>query len=101
MEKMTLIMSNFASPESARSVVRILMQEKTIACANIQSPHFAIYQWNDKVVEDNETCVVFKAPWSNKDKVIARLRELHPYDLPGIIVLDAQTSPDYAAWLTK
>lgn len=101
MEKMTLIMSNFASPESARSVVRILMQERTIACANIHQPHFAIYQWNDKVVEESETCVVFKAPWSKKDRLVTRLRELHPYDLPGIILLDAQTLPDYAAWLEK
>ncbi len=99
MEKMTLVMSNFASPESARSVVRILMQEKTITCANIHPPHFAIYPWEDKIQEEAETCVIFKAHWSNKDRLIERLRALHPYELPGIILLDAQTLPDYAAWL--
>lgn len=99
MEKMTLIMSNFASPESARSVVRILMQEKIITCANIHAPHFAIYPWKDKVVEESETCVVFKAAMENQDRLIARLREIHPYELPGIILCDAQTLPDYAAWL--
>lgn len=99
MEKMALVMSNFASPESARSVVRILMQEKTITCANIHSPHFAIYSWEDKIQEESETCVIFKAPWMNKDRLIERLRALHPYELPGIILIDAQTLPDYAAWL--
>lgn len=99
MEKMALILSNFASPESARSVVRILMQENAIACANIFQPHFAIYPWKDQLHEDSETAVLFKGSWDNKDKLIKRLREIHPYELPGIILLDAETLPDYAAWL--
>lgn len=99
MEKMALVLSNFSSPESARSVVRILMQEKIITCANIHQPHFAIYPWDDKIQEEPETCVLFKGPWSEKDRLVSRLRELHPYELPGIILIDAQTLPDYAAWL--
>lgn len=99
MEKMALVLSNFSSPESARSVVRILMQEKIIACANIFPPHFSIYPWEDQIHEDSETAVFFKGPWENKDKIIKRLREIHPNELPGIILLDAQTLPDYAAWL--
>lgn len=101
MEKMALVLSNFASPESARSVVRILMQERAITCANIFAPHFAIYPWDDQIVEDNETAVLFKGPWDGKDLMMKRLREIHPYDLPGIILIDAQTLPDYAAWLGK
>lgn len=96
---MTLVLSNFASPESARSVVRILMQEQIISCANIHQPHFAIYPWDNKIVEESETCVLFKGPRDKKDTLIKRLREIHPYELPGIILLDAQTLPDYAAWL--
>jgi periplasmic divalent cation tolerance protein len=99
MEKMALVLSNFASPEAARSVTRILMQEKVITCANIFPPHFAIYPWKDQIHEDNETAVLFKAPWEDREKLIKRLRALHPYELPGIILLDAQTLPDYAAWL--
>ena len=99
MEKMALVLSNFASPESARSVVRILMQEQVISCANIHQPHFAIYPWNDKIVEESETCVLFKGPWNKKDALVKRLREIHPYELPGIILVDAETLPDYAAWL--
>jgi len=98
---MALILSNFASPESARSVLRILMQEKIAACGNIFQPHFAIYTWNDKMQEESETAVLFKAPFENKDKLIKRLRELHPYELPVIILLDAETLPDYAAWLKQ
>lgn len=99
MEKMALVLSNFSSQESAKSIVRILMQEQIITCANIFEPHFAIYPWNDKIQEERETAVLFKAAWDSKDRLIARLREIHPYELPGIILLDAQTQPDYAAWL--
>ncbi len=100
-EKMALVISNFSSPASARSVVRILMQEKIITCANLLAPHFAIYPWEDKLHEEPEHAVLFKAAWGNKDKLMKRLREIHPYELPGIILLDAETLPDYAAWLAK
>lgn len=99
MEKMALVLSNFASPESARSVLRILMQEKIAACGNIFQPHFTIYTWKDKLHEENETAVLFKAAWEHKDRLIKRLREIHPYEQPGIILIDAETHPDYAAWL--
>lgn len=96
---MALVLSNFASPESARSVVRILMQERTIACANIFQPHFAIYPWNGQIHEQDETAVLFKTAWENEDKLLKRLRELHPYELPGIILIDADVNKDYADWL--
>lgn len=99
MEKMALVLSNFASPESARSVVRILMQEQIIACANIFQPHFAIYPWNEQIQEQDETAVLFKAAWENKDRLLKRLREIHPYELPGIILIDADVNKDYADWL--
>jgi periplasmic divalent cation tolerance protein len=99
MEKFALIISNFASPEAARSVLRILMQENIIMCGNIFAPHFSIYTWKDKVEEQSEVAVMFKGAWENREHIIKRLRELHPYELPGILLLDAETLPDYAAWL--
>lgn len=99
MEKMALVLSNFASPESAKSVARILMQEKSITCANIFQPHFSIYPWNGEIVEENETCVLFKGPWEKHESMIKRIRDLHPYDLPAIILLDAHAGPEYIAWL--
>lgn len=99
MEKMTLILCNFVSPEAARSVARILMQEKTITCANIFQPHFSIYPWEGEIVEENETCVLFKGPLERREDIIKRIYDLHPYDLPGIISLDAEVMPKYAQWL--
>ena len=99
MEKMALVLTNFASPQSARSVLRILMQEKIVTCGNIYAPHFSIYPWQGKIQEESETAVLFKAAWEHKDKLLERLRELHPYELPGLILIDAETNADYAAWL--
>lgn len=99
MEKLALILTNFASEQSARSVLRILMQEKIVTCGNIFQPHFTIYPWGDKIQEEHETAALFKGPWKHKDLIMKRLRELHPYDLPGIISIDAEVNADYAAWL--
>jgi periplasmic divalent cation tolerance protein len=100
MEKMTLILSNFASPESAMAISRILMQENLVTCVNMMSPHRAFYPWHGKIQEDTETAVYFKAPYDKKEALLKRLRQLHPYELPGLIVLEAEANADYALWLS-
>jgi periplasmic divalent cation tolerance protein len=99
MEKLAMIFSNFASQESARDVLKVLMEENIATCGNIMAPHFSIYPRKGEIHEETETAVIFKAPIENKDKLIARLRELHPYELPAIIAIDAQATDDYVAWL--
>ncbi len=101
MEKITLILSNFASPESARSALRILMQEELISSGNVFQPHFSIYPWDGKIVEETETAALFRAPYEKKEQLIKRLREVHPYELPSIVSIEAESLPDYAAWLKK
>jgi len=101
LEKMALVLSNFASPESARSVLRILMQEQIATCGNIFASHLAIYPWDEKIQEEQETAVLFKAAYKNKELLVKRLRELHPYDLPAIMVIETEANADYVAWLNN
>jgi periplasmic divalent cation tolerance protein len=98
-EKMAVVLSNFASSQSAASVLRILMQEGICSCGNIFAPHRAFYYWDGKIQDEEETAVLFKAPFEKRDALLERLRALHPYDLPGLIVLDADVNADYALWL--
>lgn len=99
MEKIAFVFSNFATPESAKAIARQLMDEKFATCANIMAPHFAIYPWDEQIQEEEETATIFKTPIEKKDALVARLREIHPYDLPPIIALDAEATEDYVKWL--
>lgn len=99
MEPMTIIVSNFSSEASARSVSRILMQERIITSANIFAPQFSLYPWEGDVRAQSETAVYFKTAISNKPRLLKRLSELHPYDLPSLISLGTSANADYIEWL--
>lgn len=99
MHKIALIFSNFETQDSAKQVARQLMDEGLATCANIMSPHYAIYPWDEQIQEEEETATIFKTPIEKSDAMIKRLREIHPYDLPPIISFDAEAQEDYVKWL--
>ena len=96
---MTYILTNFSSDASARSICRILMQEKVITAVNIFQHHLTIYPWEGQIHERDEAAAVFKTSLDNKMRLIKRLKELHPYDVPSIVSIDSNSTADYAAWL--
>lgn len=97
--KIAVILTNFTSPESAKQTAKQLMDEGLATCANIMSPHFAIYPWDEQIQEEEETATLLKTPIEKRDALMKRLREIHPYDLPPIISLDAEARDDYVQWL--
>ncbi len=57
------------------------------------------YRWRGTIEVDSERQVVIK---TTREKLVAlqdRLRELHPYELPELIVLDASAGDAYGAWI--
>lgn len=99
MEDMAFILTNFSSDATARSVSRILMQEKVITSVNIFRPHLSLYPWGGERLEQPEVSAIFKTSVENKMRLIKRLKDLHPYDLPSVVSMGAQANADYVAWL--
>jgi periplasmic divalent cation tolerance protein len=60
----------------------------------------SIYQWQGAVEESAELLGVIKTTAAGVAPLIARLVELHPYDVPEAVAIDlaAGHSP-YLAWL--
>lgn len=99
MEKLAMIFTNVADQDTAKSMLKTLMEENLATCGNIFAPHFSMYPWKGKIEATEETAVIFKGPPENKEKLIARVRELHPYELPAIIAIEAEANADYVDWL--
>lgn len=99
MQSITLIYSTFANKADAVTAFKTLLDEKLVTCANIMAPHTAIYPWEGKIAEETEVGVYFKAPESHAADVMTRLREIHPYELPCILQLEAAALTNYAGWL--
>lgn len=101
MEEMAFILTNFSSEASARSVSRILMQEQAITSVNMFQRHLSLYTWKGERFEQSETAAMFKTSVANKNRLLQRLTDLHPYDLPSLVCLSAEAIEEYVAWLKR
>ena len=87
-EKMVAaIYSTTGNMEDAKKIAHSLVEEKLVACVNIIPKIESVYRWQGKIEEDSECVLIAKTTDKNVDKTIQRIKELHPYDLPDIIVL--------------
>ena len=91
-------------PDDARTdeVSRVLVEERLAACVNVHAPMVSIYRWKGVVEKDNERQLVIKTTRAVLPALEKRLRELHPYELPEFIVLNAAGgSQAYLGWVAQ
>jgi len=72
--------------ETAKTIARALVKEKLVACVHIIPKIESIYRWEGKIEETNECVLLAKTSDRNVQKVISKIRSLHPYEVPEIIV---------------
>jgi periplasmic divalent cation tolerance protein len=94
-----LVITTLASREAALPIARALVEARLAACVQLVDGLRSIYRWQGRVEESAECQLVAKTPPDRAAALVERLRDLHPYELPEIVVLDAQASDAYAAWV--
>ena len=82
-----LVYSTIDDIIDARKIANILVEEQIAACVNIIPSVESIYKWKGKVEINNEIIILAKTTDENVKKTIKRIRELHNYELPDIIVI--------------
>jgi periplasmic divalent cation tolerance protein len=96
------VYATFASDEEAQRIGRTLVEERLAACANILGHCHSIYRWQGRIEKAREVAALFKTTADNSQALIARLAELHSYDVPGAVVWPiADALPDYANWVVS
>jgi periplasmic divalent cation tolerance protein len=95
-----LILTTMPDDERAEQLARSLVDEGLAACVNVHAPMMSTYRWKGAVEHEAERQLVIKTTHQREQRLEARLRELHPYELPEFIVLNAGASEGYAAWVT-
>lgn len=86
----------------AEELVRRLVEEGVVACGNILPGITSIYRWKGAVERATEALVVFKTTAAGAARVVERVPEVHPYEVPEVLVLpvDAGHGP-YLEWITQ
>jgi periplasmic divalent cation tolerance protein len=88
------------SAEVAERLVTTAVEERLAACGNIVPGVTSIYRWQEAVQRDAEVLITFKVPAAGADRLMRRVVELHPYDVPEVVVLPAgDVLPAYAQWV--
>ena len=86
--------------EEGKKIGRLLVEEKLAACANIVKDIFSIYEWKDKIMEDEEHLMLIKTTEENSDKIIQKINEIHSYDTPECIGFKIDKgSKKYLKWI--
>jgi periplasmic divalent cation tolerance protein len=95
-----LLVSTFANEASASLVVRQLLEEHLIACGTLLSGAKSLYRWEGKIKESSEVIALMKTNQDTVERCMARLQELHPYEVPEIAMLNPEAvSERYADWV--
>jgi periplasmic divalent cation tolerance protein len=88
------------SQDVAERIVTTLVEERLAACGNIVPGLTSIYRWQDAVQKDAEVLVLFKTEQRVADRLMQRIEELHPYEVPEAIVLPVTAGlAPYLAWI--
>jgi periplasmic divalent cation tolerance protein len=70
-------------------LARAVVEEQLAACVNVVPALRSIYSYEDEIQDDEESLLVIKARRSRFEELRARLVELHPYDVPEVLGIDA------------
>jgi len=97
--KLVLVLTTLGADADAPAFARTLIEERLAACVNVLPAMTSIYRWKGRIDQEREQQLLIKTAVDRLEALAARFRELHPYELPEFIVLDAEASTAYAEWI--
>lgn len=87
--------------DTARGLARTLVEERLAACVQLLPEMMSIYRWQGAVEEASEVQLLIKTAAARLDALAARVRTLHPYNVPELIAFEAVGGlPDYLRWVS-
>lgn len=96
-----LVLCTCPDQETALALAERLVEERLAACANLIPGIRSVYRWEGRVQQDTEILMTIKTSSQAVDRLVARIRELHPYQVPEIIAIPiTEGSADYLNWVT-
>ncbi|MEM6690543.1 MAG: divalent-cation tolerance protein CutA [Planctomycetota bacterium] len=93
-----------ATEKQAESLAKTLVTTALAACVQIDGPIRSFYLWpsesgENQQEESSEFRLSIKATKAQIDKIEQKLAELHPYEVPQWVVIQAQASHGYGDWI--
>lgn len=90
--------------DQAPELARNLVDGRHAACVNIVPKVRSIYLWEGKVEDEQEALMLIKTTSEEVEALTARIKMLHPYDVPEIISVEIKKkegNSEYLDWVEK
>ena len=79
---------------------RALVEERLAACGHVIPAIRSVYRWDGAVHDEGAARVGLHTRRSLVPAIVARVTELHPYDVPCVIALPlVGGNPKYLSWI--
>lgn len=99
-DSIVVVLSTLPDDDRAAAIARALVDDGVAACVNLVPGVRSIYRWEGTVADDREQLAIIKTTRERVDALIARLRALHPYEVPEAVVVPVVGGhAPYLAWV--
>ncbi len=91
-------------PEAGKAaeLARALVEERVVACGNVLPGVRSIYRWEGRIQDEAEVLLVLKTTRRRIPDLLARVRALHPYEVPEILALPVEAGNEaYLGWVME
>ena len=82
-----LALTSCPDEPSAQAIATALVQERLAACVNRISGLRSTYIWDARLQDEAEILLIIKTTAGRLDELQARLKSLHPYELPELLAI--------------
>jgi periplasmic divalent cation tolerance protein len=95
-----VVLATAPSRDVAADLVNSVVEERLAACGNIVPDILSIYRWEGAVERQEEVLIIFKTERAAVPRLLARIADLHPYDVPEALAFDVVAGlPPYLTWV--
>lgn len=96
------ITTTTSTRQDAENIAAQLVARRLAACVQVSGPIASTYRWQDKIETADEVVCTIKTSRSQLDAIQHLFDEIHPYEVPELIVLPIiDCSQAYLNWLKE
>jgi len=102
MEEYIQVFTTTEKKEDAEKIAKVLVEKRLAGCIQIIGPITSTYWWKGNVEEEAEYGIILKTKEDVYTKLEARIKELHPYEVPMIVTHRIDKGAEsYLEWIDE
>lgn len=99
MPELILVSTTVPSRDAADALARALVDERLAACVQVSGPIRSTYRWKGARETTEEWRCEAKTTEGTLAKVRDRITDLHPYEVPEIVMTRIEATAEYTEWI--